>query len=622
MSGLTFDDLVTTAALGVSRKGFAPAELDGVAAEYAGRLDTADPAAALLDAAALLTVAGRAGVRLADGTALPVADPGDRTASPPGDLGGRTALPPGDPGDGAERELSMAGARALTRLSGRDRSRRSAANAAGVTGDLLAAMRDAGYVLPAPLLADLLDLASRTPVLRPAVAPVLGTRGRWLSRHRADWQEVADAATPEPDGSSAPGDRQAEAMGDREAGAMGDRAAGAPGDPEVWRVGRPAERRGYLARLRDCDPGAGRELLFDGWTRESKEDRSGLLGMLGRGLSAADEEFLENALGDRAAEVRAVARRLLARLPDSAFQRRASLRAAQALRLEGNGTEARLVAYLPRVLDKASLRDGVDSGAPPGWNDDAGWLLAQLVAGAPPSELTTRLRMTSAQLVALPVAGAAAIDVRAGWRLAVARQAEAVADAGRNGPGPAGPELAEWAAALLDADRQCVNRPPSVWVPDAALAGLLPGDARATRTAALLDAVGKDARPPQAQRVMAELAGHRIPWPALVADAALAALDRAAGRPLLTEFTQALLDAAGRAMPASGVRDYAAELTRLAVATPEAMPWMPAMRAAAETITLRRAFLAELRDATVLTNTGLPALMTPPNEGENVDRHR
>ena len=571
MSGLTFDDLVTTAALGVSRKGFAPAELDGVAAEYAGRLDTADPAAALLDAAALLTVAGRAGVRLAGGT----------------------ALPPGDPGNGAERELSAAGARALTRLSGRDRSRRSAANAAGVIGDLLAAMRDAGYVLPAPLLADLLDLASRTPVLRPAVAPVLGTRGRWLSRHRADWQEVADAATPGPDGASAPGDRAAGAMGHgeagaigaREAGAMRDRAAGAPGDPEVWRIGRPAERRGYLARLRDRDPGAGRELLADGWTRESKEDRAGLLGMLGRGLSAADEEFLENALGDRAAEVRAAARRLLARLPESAFQRRASLRAAQALRLQGNGTDVRLVASLPRVLDNASLRDGVDSGAPPGWNDDAGWLLAQLVAGAPPSEWTTRLRMTPAQLVALPVAGAAAIDVRAGWRLAAARRAEGAAE----------PELAEWAAALLDADRQYVNRPPSVWLPDAALAGLLPGDARAARTAALLDAVGKDARPPQAQRVMAELAGHRAPWPALVADAALAALDRAAGRPLLTEFTQALLDAAGRAMPASGARDYAAELTRLAVATPEAMPWMPAMRAAAETITLRRAFLAELR---------------------------
>jgi hypothetical protein len=416
------------------------------------------------------------------------------------------------------------------------------------------------------------------------------------------------------------------------------------GDADVWHIGRPAERRRYLARLRGRDPGAGRELLTEGWTRESKEDRAALLGMLGRGLSAADEEFLETALGDRAAEVRAAARRLFVRLPDSAFQRRASRRAAEALRLEGIGPGVRLVAYLPRVLDKAALRDGVDSGAPPGWNDDAGWLLTQLVAGASLWEWTARLRKTPAQLMALPVDGAAAIDVRAGWRLAVARQAAAGTAAGQtsqstvgqtaqggaaqndqvagrngrdaaerngsgvagrngqpaeqHGPGTTGGELAEWAAALLDADRQWVNRPASVWVADATLAGLLPAGARAARTAALLGAVGEDARPPQAQRVLAELAGHRAPWPAVVADAALGALDRAAGRPLLTEFTQALLEAAGRAMPASGVRDYAAELTRLAVATPEAMPWMPAMRAAAETITLRRAFLAELRDTT------------------------
>src|ERR1700756_5439579 len=62
VSGLSFDDLVAVAALGVSRKGFAAPELDGPAAGYAGVMDAADPAAALLDAAALLTVAGRAGV--------------------------------------------------------------------------------------------------------------------------------------------------------------------------------------------------------------------------------------------------------------------------------------------------------------------------------------------------------------------------------------------------------------------------------------------------------------------------------------------------------------------------------------------------------------------------------
>jgi hypothetical protein len=46
-------------------------------------------------------------------------------------------------------------------------------------------------------------------------------------------------------------------------------------------------------------------------------------------------------------------------------------------------------------------------------------------------------------------------------------------------------------------------------------------------------------------------------------------------------------------MPATGGKDYAAELTRLADTMPRA--WMPELLATAETIALRRAFLAELR---------------------------
>jgi hypothetical protein len=46
-------------------------------------------------------------------------------------------------------------------------------------------------------------------------------------------------------------------------------------------------------------------------------------------------------------------------------------------------------------------------------------------------------------------------------------------------------------------------------------------------------------------------------------------------------------------MPATGGKDYAAELTRLASSLPQS--WLPEVLAAAKTITLRRAFLAELR---------------------------
>ena len=155
----------------------------------------------------------------------------------------------------------------------------------------------------------------------------------------------------------------------------------------------------------------------------------------------------------------------------------------------------------------------------------------------------------------------------------------------------ADPELADWALALLGADLGTVNRPLFVWVPDTVLANLLPASLRAGLAAARLADVSADARLPQVQPVRTELAGHPVPWPPVLADAALAAL--AAARPALTELTQAVLDTAGRGMPATGARDYAAELTRLADAIPQA--WLPELLAAAETIALRRAFLAELR---------------------------
>jgi hypothetical protein len=109
----------------------------------------------------------------------------------------------------------------------------------------------------------------------------------------------------------------------------------------------------------------------------------------------------------------------------------------------------------------------------------------------------------------------------------------------------------------------------------------------------MLADVSADARLPQVQPVRLELASHPVPWPPVLADAVLATLARAVARPALTELTQAVLDTAGRGMPAIGAKDYAAELTALADAMPQG--WMPELLAAAETIALRRAFLAELR---------------------------
>ncbi len=357
------------------------------------------------------------------------------------------------------------------------------------------------------------------------------------------------------------------------------------GDTEVWRTGSRAERHAYLARLRDRDPGAARDLLAAGWAREIGAERPALLGVLARGLSPGDEEFLEAALDDRVDAVRATARRLLSRLPGSAFNSRATERAATVLALAGDGRDRRLAATVPGPgdADDAAIRDGV-SPRPPSPGIGAGaWLLTQVIAAAPLASWTERFGLPPDQIVALPVERDLAIAVHAGWRLAAIRRGDG-----------------EWARALLDAGDpdDGGGRPPAAWPDDARLAAVLPLEVRAARAAARLASrewAGKEwaGRHAEVGDALAEIAGCPVPWPPVLADAVAAALARAATQAVLPRLARGLLAAAGRGLPAAGARDYAAELARLADTCPHT--WSPLLRSAAETIALRRAFLEEIR---------------------------
>lgn len=546
MTALSYDDLVAVATVGLARGPVAITGLAGPAAGHAGVLDPDDPAAAVLDAAALLTAARRAGVVPAAGAACP-APAGPDTAP----------------------ELSARAAGALEEAAGA---------APGLLAGLLTAAAGRGYRAPAPLLPTLLDAAVKEPALRPAVAAVLGARGRWLAAHREDWQRVADLAVAgRPDSSAG------------------------PGDAAVWETGRRAERRAYLAALRDRDPGAARDLLAAGWARETGEDRADLLGVLARGLSAADEEFLEAALDDRKAAVRATAAGLLARLPGSAFTRRAADRAAALLRVERRGLGRRLAASLPDDgPDPAAARDGITGPPPPGIGARC-WRLTQLIAAAPLAGWVTASGLNPGELTSLAIDGSLAVDVHAGWRLAAVQQASP-----------------EWAAALLTAyaPGSTVMRPPAAWPPDRALAALLPPAARAERAAAQLagltaaqltgpasGALGALATGPSqaAMDAITEVARCPGPWPDPLARAVLATLGQLAAvaaparsAPSRSPAAAELLAAAAASLPVTGPVDHAAALTRLAEEGTCPDVWSLALRRAAGTLVLRRTFLEEI----------------------------
>jgi Family of unknown function (DUF5691) len=525
VTSASYDDLVAAATVGLARRPLHLTGLSGPAGEHAGALDPGDDAAALLDAVALVVAARRAGARPVTGLACPA--PAAPDAAP---------------------ELPARAADLLERAEGGDPA---------LLASLLAATASHGYRAPAPLLPALLDAAVRDDALRPAVAAVLGARGRWLAGHRGDWQRVADDAATD--------------------------AAG-PDDPAVWDTGRPGERRSYLAALRARDPAAARDLLAAGWSRETGDDRADLLGVLAQGLSAADEEFLETVLDDRKTAVRAAARRLLVRLPGSAFIRRAAERAGPLLRLEGG----RLVATLPGGADAAAIRDGIDARSPAARVGAGAWLLTQMIAAAPLDVWVARFGRDPAQIVSLPVAGDLAADVHAGWRQAALGQASS-----------------EWAEALLAAARpaRAGQRPEGAWPPDYRLVSVLPPDARAARARAILT---EPASAPAAVLPAVRLCPR--PWPDDLADEVIARLRRAitsAAGPgaararsgaavIQDQWPVDLALVAGHGLPVTGRTDHAAALIRLASTDNCPARWSAALRRAAATVAVRRAFLEEI----------------------------
>jgi hypothetical protein len=355
----TWQDLVTASLIGTERSAVPLVAVPGVPTPADA---PADPAAILLDRAALLTVARRGGRQAEQAEPLPPAEP--------------------DPAPAVGR----AAARRLARmLSGEHPD---------VLAEWLAAVVARGRRAPAALLPALLDRARRSaavdPELRRLAAEAGGSRARWLAGFNPDWKFVTAHARP--------------------------------GD-DAWRLGGKGQRRGYLAGLRARDPGAARDLIAQSWAAASPDERVMFLKTMTGGLSLADEPLLEAALDDPNAWVRKMAAEVLSALPGSALGRRMADRALGCLRLHEGTRGTRLVATPPAQCDAAMRRDGIAPGPSATSSHPAGpaRLMAEVLARTPLRTWTDGFGRPPEQILALPSGGWAPV-LLAGWSQAAMDQ--------------------------------------------------------------------------------------------------------------------------------------------------------------------------------------------------------
>ena len=466
MTGAQWPALVKAALLGTERTG--RVEAGGGGGQVATLVDVVagdadrSPERVLLGAAAALTTARRAGRR-----------PTRPAVEPP------APAPPVDrPAAGAQAASTLG---AL--LSGTWRQ---------LLPEWLETCGARGLRVPTVWLPEVLEAATASRSLRPAVLAALGERGRWLAAQRAEWRWAVGAAAGE-----------------------------VPADPlAAWAEGTGAERRSLLAAVRASDPALGRALVLSTWKADRADDRAAFVELLVTGLSMGDEPFLEEtALGDRARDVRRSAAASLARLPTSRLASRMQARAAAHVAL-GDGS-AGLAVRMPDDLPTQWEADGVDRQPRRGVGERA-WWLAQVVAAAP-------LDHWGPPKPAVAAASKAEHGeaVLRGWVLAATRQ-----------------RRADWAGALLGAPAGAL--PDDSGVP---LLRVLDPAARAAWLAAALDGAARQGAAPYLA-----LAGEvPRPWPAPLVRAVAGRAAAAAMGPGLGAHTArpALLLLAERADPAT-----------------------------------------------------------------------
>ncbi|MCC7207365.1 MAG: hypothetical protein IT323_08665 [Anaerolineae bacterium] len=328
--------LATAALMGTERAPFAPPVAAGGLGSALAAIDPSNPERALLDSAALLVAYRRAGAL-------------------PGPAGAES--PSGSPPE----PLPPAGERAANALETVLRS----PMAFRLVQEWCRLADEAGVRTPDQHLPALLDLAARNPDIVPSLPGGVGARGRWLAAYNPAWRLLA-----------------------LEPGREGD----------AWATGNRATRLFALQMARQRDPDAARMLLQSTWKTEPADDRLRFMQIMERGLSLADEPFLESALTDRSKGVRILAAALLSQIGDSRLAARMADRLRPLIRFDR--ASGRIQVALPEACDAEMQRDGIQLEPPVPDLGEKTWWFAQMLRCVPPRVWVAELGAPPGALIA------------------------------------------------------------------------------------------------------------------------------------------------------------------------------------------------------------------------------
>ncbi|WP_432055068.1 DUF5691 domain-containing protein, partial [Streptomyces sp. bgisy022] len=323
-------------------------------------------------------------------------------------------------------------------------------------------------------------------------------------------------------------------------------------------------------------PPPARALLAGTWSTERAEDRLMFLDSLRTGLGPDDEEFLEQALGDRSRNVRATAADLLSALPGSAFAGRMAVRAAACVAMDHTRDTPTIVVEAPHACDAGMERDGITAKAPAG-RGERSWWLGRLVESAPLATWPHRLGgRTPREIVQLPVADDWQGELHAAWCRAAVRQRDP-----------------DWSRALLgDPSAPEAGGPGAVSLAERArLLAALPPDERAAWVAGFIETHGLS----EAFQLLGVCA---VPWHEPLGRAVVDALDIARDAGSYPWSFSGVMGLAERCLD-PGEADRLDALPAMPDESEDASPgaggyWTEAFQRLVTTLRLRAAMLREL----------------------------